>query len=59
MVNPADLAALGIADRAMVDLVGVWHDGVEHRAANFRVVSYPTTPGSAAAYYPGRTPQRR
>ncbi|WP_033237704.1 FdhF/YdeP family oxidoreductase [Streptomyces albidoflavus] len=49
LVNPADLAALGLADR---DLVGVWEDGRERRAPAFRVVSYPTSPGSAAAYYP-------
>jgi hypothetical protein len=30
----------------------VWRDGVERRARKFQVVSYPTTPGSAAAYYP-------
>jgi molybdopterin-dependent oxidoreductase alpha subunit len=52
LVNPADLAELGVADRAEVDLVSVWHDGVERRARNFRVVSYPTARGSAAAYYP-------
>ncbi|TDD50810.1 FdhF/YdeP family oxidoreductase [Saccharopolyspora elongata] len=52
LVNPADLDALGLADRAAVDLVSVWHDGVERRAHDFRVVAYPTTPGSAAAYYP-------
>jgi molybdopterin-dependent oxidoreductase alpha subunit len=52
LVNPADLDALGLADRAEVDLVSVWRDGVERRAENFRVVAYPTTPGSAAAYYP-------
>ncbi|MEU6265107.1 FdhF/YdeP family oxidoreductase [Saccharopolyspora shandongensis] len=52
LVNPVDLDALGIADRAAVDLVSVWHDGVERRARDFRVVAYPTTPGSAAAYYP-------
>ncbi|MFG2514146.1 FdhF/YdeP family oxidoreductase [Streptomyces sp. NPDC048584] len=52
LVNPTDLEALGIADRCEVDLVGVWRDGVERRAPGFRVVSYPTTPGSAAAYYP-------
>lgn len=52
LVNPADLDALGLADRTEVDLVSVWHDGVERRARNFRVVGYPTTPGSAAAYYP-------
>ncbi|WP_263253646.1 FdhF/YdeP family oxidoreductase [Saccharopolyspora rosea] len=52
LVNPADLAHLGIADRSEVDLVSVWRGGEERRAANFRVVAYPTTPGSAAAYYP-------
>ncbi|MER7083128.1 oxidoreductase alpha (molybdopterin) subunit [Saccharopolyspora kobensis] len=52
LVNPDDLAELGFADRAEVDLVSVWHDGVERRARNFRVVGYPTTRGSAAAYYP-------
>jgi molybdopterin-dependent oxidoreductase alpha subunit len=52
LVNPADLDALGIADRSEVDLVSVWRGGEERRARNFRVVAYPTTPGSAAAYYP-------
>ncbi|MGW0838660.1 FdhF/YdeP family oxidoreductase [Streptomyces sp. NPDC002787] len=52
LVNPADLAELGLADRDMVDLFSVWHDGVERRADGFRVIAYPTTPGSAAAYYP-------
>jgi molybdopterin-dependent oxidoreductase alpha subunit len=52
LVNPADLAALGIADRDTVDLVSVWHDGRERRAENFRVVAYPASRGSAAAYYP-------
>ncbi|MFD7923023.1 FdhF/YdeP family oxidoreductase [Streptomyces sp. NPDC059740] len=52
MVHPDDLAALGIADAAMVDLVGVWSDGVERRAPGFRVVAYPTSRGSAASYYP-------
>ncbi|WP_280301927.1 FdhF/YdeP family oxidoreductase [Nocardia neocaledoniensis] len=52
MVNPADLAELGLADRDTVDLVSVWHDGVERRAENFVVVAYPASRGSAAAYYP-------
>lgn len=52
LVNPVDLEALGLADRDRVDLVGVWHDGVERRAPGFQVIGYPTTPGSAAAYYP-------
>lgn len=52
LVNPDDLADLGLADRQLVDVVSVWNDGVERRARGFRVVGYPTTPGSAAAYYP-------
>lgn len=52
MVNPEDLAELGIADRGLVDLVSVWHDGRERRAKGFRVVAYPASRGSAVAYYP-------
>ncbi|MEU1198112.1 FdhF/YdeP family oxidoreductase [Streptomyces sp. NPDC005813] len=52
LVHPSDLDALGLADRDMVDLVSTWHDGVVRRAEDFRVVAYPTTPGSAASYYP-------
>lgn len=50
-VNPSDLAALGFADGAMVDLVSEWTDG-DRRAPSFRVVAYPTAPGCAAAYFP-------
>lgn len=50
-VNPADLAELGIADGATVDLVSVWTDG-ERRAEAFRVVAYETARGCAAAYFP-------
>ena len=52
MVNPDDLSDLGLEDRAVVDLVGVWDDGVERRADGFTVVAYPTARGSAASYYP-------
>lgn len=52
LVNPDDLDSLGLADGARVDLVGVWTDGVERRAEDFRVVAYPTAPDCAAAYFP-------
>ena len=52
MVNPADLERLGLANGAIVDLVGLWSDGVERVAPRFRVVAYPVTEGCAAAYYP-------
>ncbi|MEV6906587.1 FdhF/YdeP family oxidoreductase [Amycolatopsis sp. NPDC051071] len=51
LVNPDDLGSLGLADGAMVDLVSEWRDG-DRRAPSFRVVSYPTARGCAAAYFP-------
>ncbi|MEV4417113.1 FdhF/YdeP family oxidoreductase [Catellatospora sp. NPDC049609] len=50
-VNPDDLAALGIADGTMVDLISEWSDG-ERRAPAFRVIAYPTVRGCAATYFP-------
>jgi formate dehydrogenase major subunit len=52
MINPDDMQALGVSDGDVVDLLGVADDGVTRRADRFRVVSYPTARGSAAAYYP-------
>ena len=51
-VNPHDLATLGIADGAVVDIVSEYADNVERRAEDFRVVAYPTARDCAAAYYP-------
>ena len=51
-VNPADLVRLGLGDGSMVDLVSEWADGRERRAPAFRVVSYDTAVGCAAAYFP-------
>jgi formate dehydrogenase major subunit len=36
----------------LVDLVSEWSDGLERRAEQFRVVSYPTARGCCAAYFP-------
>ncbi len=52
MVSPADIAELGFHDGDRVDIVSVWHDGVERRAEGFTLVAYPASRGSAAAYYP-------
>ncbi|WP_413761136.1 FdhF/YdeP family oxidoreductase [Streptomyces sp. MMBL 11-3] len=52
LVNPEDARELGLADGSYTDLVSEWTDGVERRAAGFRVVHYPTARGCAAAYYP-------
>jgi molybdopterin-dependent oxidoreductase alpha subunit len=50
-VSPGDLEQLGLVDGEHVDLVSVWSDG-ERRAEDFRVVSYSTARGCAAAYFP-------
>ncbi|MFC7894105.1 FdhF/YdeP family oxidoreductase [Streptomyces sp. NPDC057381] len=52
LVNPEDMAELGLSERQYVDLVSVWTDGTERRAEGYRVVPYPTSRGCAAAYYP-------
>ena len=52
LVNPLDMPALSVEDGDVVDLIGVAGDGVVRRADRFRVVSYPTSMGCAAAYYP-------
>ncbi|WP_400159257.1 FdhF/YdeP family oxidoreductase [Arthrobacter sp. BPSS-3] len=51
-VNPDDIAELGLADGLYVDIHGVHDDGEERVLRKFRVVSYPTSRGCAAAYYP-------
>ena len=51
-VNPEDIAELGLADGMFVDIRGEYKDGVERMVRKFRVVSYPTARGCAAAYYP-------
>ncbi len=50
-VNPMDRQDLGLAEGEHVDLVSVSDDG-ERRAEDFRVVSYATARGCAAAYFP-------
>ena len=56
-VSPQDIRSLGLAEGQYVDLVATWDgDGRERRADAFRVVSYATPIGSAAAYYPETNP---
>ncbi|MBG0740871.1 FdhF/YdeP family oxidoreductase [Paeniglutamicibacter antarcticus] len=51
-VNPEDLTELGLADGQYVDVHGEHHDNQERVLRNYRLVSYPTARGCAAAYYP-------
>ncbi|MFE6971064.1 FdhF/YdeP family oxidoreductase [Isoptericola sp. NPDC057653] len=52
LVNPDDLAELGLADGVTVDVHGEYHDGVDRVLRGQRVVAYPTARGCAAAYFP-------
>ena len=56
LLNETDIAELGFADGQIVDLVSEWTaaDGTvqERRAEEFRIVTYSTPRGNAAAYYP-------
>jgi formate dehydrogenase major subunit len=51
-INPEDIAELGLTDGQNVDIHGVYDDGVQRVLRAYRVVSYPTARGCAAAYYP-------
>lgn len=55
LVNPADLLALGFEDRALVDVISTFR-GQDRRADKFRLISYPTAKGCAAAYFPEANP---
>ena len=51
LINPEDLTELGLQDKALVDVISTF-GGTERRANRFRLVSYPTAKGCAAAYFP-------
>ncbi len=60
LVNAEDITALGFRDGDLVDIVSEWTtpDGTleERRVTEFRIVSYDTPRGNAAAYYPETNP---
>jgi len=51
LIHPDDLQEMGFADRVLVDVISTF-GGTERRANRFRLVSYPTAKGCAAAYFP-------
>ena len=52
LVSPRDIEAQGLRDGQHVDIVSEWEDGSTRTVERFRVVSYDTPVGCAAAYYP-------
>ena len=55
-VNPRDLQELGLTDGQIVDIHSEFTDGVDRVCSRFRVISYPTARGCAAAYFPEANP---
>jgi molybdopterin-dependent oxidoreductase alpha subunit len=55
-VHPDDIREQGFSDGDVVDLVSEWEDGSERSVPSFRIVSYDTPRGCAAAYYPEVNP---
>ncbi|MEO7126830.1 MAG: FdhF/YdeP family oxidoreductase [Nakamurella sp.] len=51
-VNPVDLLDLGFRDGDRVDVHSEFADGRDRAVRNWRVVSYPSARGCAAAYFP-------
>lgn len=51
-VNPDDLAELQLSDGQRVNIISEWHDEPDRVLPDYRIVSYPTARGCAAAYYP-------
>jgi molybdopterin-dependent oxidoreductase alpha subunit len=54
-LHPEDIAARGLEDGQIVDLVSHWKDG-ERVAERFRVTAYDIPRGNAAAYFPEANP---
>ena len=51
-VSPDDIAELGLTDGQKVDIFSEWPGQPDRVLRGFRVVSYPTARGCAAAYFP-------
>ncbi len=55
-VHPEDLVTLGLKDGDLVDVHSEWTDHVDRVVRQFRVVSFATSRGCAAAYFPEANP---
>jgi molybdopterin-dependent oxidoreductase alpha subunit len=51
-INPDDISDLGLADGDHVNIYSEWKGQPDRELRDWRVVSYPTARGCAAAYFP-------
>lgn len=56
LVNADDIARLGFAEGALVDLLGVAPDGIVRRVNGFKLVAYDVPAGCLAGYFPECNP---
>ena len=56
LVNARDMEAQGLSEGQYVDIISEWEDGSTRKVTQFRVVTYDTPRGCAAAYYPETNP---
>jgi len=52
LVNPEDVAELGLSDGEHVDVFSEWSDHAERCLRDYRLVAYPIARHCAAAYFP-------
>jgi molybdopterin-dependent oxidoreductase alpha subunit len=52
LVNPEDMAELGLLDGEHVDVFSEWSDDAERCLRDYRLVAYPIARHCAAAYFP-------
>jgi len=56
LMNPKDIADLGLLAADTVDVTSLWPDKVERKIAAFTLVPYDIVPGNIAAYFPEANP---
>ncbi|MDP5293318.1 FdhF/YdeP family oxidoreductase [Oceanimonas sp. CHS3-5] len=55
-MHPDEIRRRGLSEGDQVEMVSLWHDGVERKVSGFSVVPYDIPAGNVAAYYPETNP---
>ncbi|NHH99453.1 FdhF/YdeP family oxidoreductase [Oceanimonas sp. MB9] len=55
-MHPDEIRRRGLNKGDVVEMISLWHDGVERRVGGFKVVPYDIPDGNVAAYYPETNP---
>ncbi|REL28586.1 CbbBc protein [Thalassotalea euphylliae] len=52
LMNPDDIAALGLSAGAKVDIESLWGDDIKRQVLGFKLIPYDMPAGNTAAYFP-------